>query len=536
MITIPPLTERQQEVQDRVEQRTQLMGGKAANLEELQQMVVAHAKTVEARIGIKIRCQIPDFQPLYDEFIAAHLDKFAPRWREHWATFIKSFEEQQKQTTGEITSFTQEGVKALEQIQTLIIKTLDEHPIPEEVLSKFLSELHKDANLMVRSTTLSEDSATAALPGAFTTESAVPQDSKAISHAIGVVGASYFTPESFMQRLANHVNISQKPFMAVLIQRQIGEKLGGDEDPDQVIRSGVMYTSKMGTKIQLAPGHGQLVVNNEGTTDGFFVTQENVVHAEINRKSYRLVPVEVLEGGKKKRKLIFRKNESSLKNNPAISNEVVLAIAEWGHIIEEHYGRPMDVEFVYYPKERMLNLVQARPIPEGDLKLVIPSSISPSKLPLVKKQAGKERVIKSPVITPAGDAAHVITRPEEILICEDIVTAKNLYFGPPKKTSVKAVIVGEMSAETSVSHEAAQLNSNAIPVLKVDNLEQVEEWISKEKPVLIVDPQHQQLIDWTDQIADHSKAEEELYAKGVLEKGLFKSSLPARETLLPVFE
>lgn len=500
-------------VRQKIDERAKTVGNKAANLLELEEF--CHQINDQT---LPFTVRIPELHTLNHQFIISHLDKNAPRWRTLWDDYV---EEQKKAEPGSLSDAAR--VK-LQEIRRLILTTLVAHPLSTEELKQYIGDLPEQSLLMVRSTG-KEDTADLANPGGNESIAAVAPNELAISKAIGEVMASYSGEKSLKQRLISNDDITEFPFMPVLLQRMIGEPLSGEKKNDAVICSGVMYTGENGTRIQVAPGHGELIVNSKAPFDTFFVSREQVVYAEIYKKTHRLIPVEI----QKKRTLELHNNPAALQNNPAVPLDIAQAIAKVGHLIEQHYGMPMDVEFVYHPKERVLYLVQARPIPKGDLKCVIPSSISPEKLVEVKE---KNEWCSAEVITPAGSAVQVITAPKELLICDNIGQALDSYL-QQKNSPVKAVIVRKMAPETS--HEAAQFNAKAIPVMVVEDQAPLHEWQKQKQSAILIDPQRQQIINFKTNDAQQNNLKQKLYADGIIKDGFFKSPMGAQTTVLPLW-
>ena len=193
----------------------------------------------------------------------------------------------------------------------------------------------------------------------------------------------------------------------------------------------------------------------------------------------------------------------------------------------------MDVEFIYDPKQDAISIVQARPIPAGEASRVIPCSVPPATMPILK-QAIKDGQIKkcnAQVITPAGFAAKIITQANEVLVCDTIEEALTVYL-KQKNSPVKVVIVRNMAPATA--HEAAQFNSKAIPVFQVDDLSVIRQWLKTNKSVVMVDPQRNQILNFTQIIQDPQQAKAELEQKEYLEDGLF--TLPTSpQTSKPLF-
>lgn len=491
-------TKKYTQVQEEITKRAREFGNKSAHLQEL--IGISLQKELS-----ELRFDVPAAYYLCHETIYQHLNEHTPEWKKYW----DSFKLLQGAERGELNT---EALDALRQLRSLISKTFVEHPLPETVFEFYLKKLgNEDGSLMVRSTG-EEDTAKVANPGGNESVAAVAPNVRAISEAIGTVVASYFSEKSLKQRLLSSASdVTKDPFMPVLLQRMVGERLQETKDNEEVVRSGVMYTNAFETHIQIAPGHGELIVNSRAPFDTFTVTENNIIYPEIHHKPVRLVPDSVSQ-------LVLKKNSKILKETPSISPDVTLRLAKIGRAIETHYGIPMDVEFVYDPKKDMIYLVQARPIPKGDLEHVLPSSVSPSKVSELKVKAreGEIRILNGEVITPAGNAAKIITDPREILVCNTIETALTHYL-TEKKSRVQAVIVAELAPK--MSHEAAQFSSKAIPVLQIANIRAVEELIEQPNRVLIIDPQRNQLIDWTEQRETPTS---------ILETGFF--TLPASPT------
>lgn len=511
-------------VQARIQEYGDEFGNKAANLIELNLLCSSISSE-------KVKVQIPEINPINHSDIQAHLDHYAPQWNDLWQSFVN--------IQGRLTTLHSQAKNYLTELQNLIKDTFIKHPI-ENNLANFLNVLHlKNADLMVRSTG-KEDDVNAANPGGNTSVAAVKPDVKSISQAIGIVVASYFSEKSLKQRLLSPPpanDITQKPFMPVLLQRMIGEPvqyLENEENKSKgqakneektIVCSGVMYANEGKITIQIAPGHGELIVNSKAPFDTFFVSRGDVVYPTIYQKKYRLAPTEENH----ERKLTLIENQIEIQNSPSISSTKALEIAKLGREIEEYYNMAMDIEFVYDPSQDIIYVVQARPIPIGDRGLLKPSSFSPDRIPELKTDKSIS-IEKASVISPADHAAKVITKKAELLICENIEMALNYYLAQ-KNSPIKTVIVKNMAPSTS--HEAAQFNAKAIPVLQCENIDQISEWMKKPKAVIIIDPQRNQLVDWTNKVKDYAKVEDELYQDNILAHGRFRSPLPPMVTLSP---
>ena len=484
------------DVADRVSDLAKNLGNKAANLKELDLLFSAPTSTFKVKI--------PAICPLGHSLSQAHLNTYAPEWKTLWEAFQKAQGEEKDHLLPE-------AILQLTLLRTCIINAFTTHLFQDKSLTDYLKT---DALLMVRSTG-EEDTITVANPGGNKTISAVKPIEADISIAIGNVIASYFSEKSLNQRLKSKANdITALAFMPVLLQHMVGEALDGAKIPSQIVRSGVIFTNPAGIRIQAAPGHGELVVDGLAPVDTFFVTREALIYPEIARKQQRLIPTD--QG------LQLTKNPKSLQNKATLATPVVLQLAEIGQQIAAHYGVPMDIEFVYAPQDDTIYLVQARPIPLSNIQDIIPSSIPPDKMTYLREEEKKEtiEIIRGQVSGTAGNSAQVVTEENQLLIRDTIRQALLDYFNPKNNyTSVKAIIVQELPPDNS--HDVAEFNTLSLPVLQIDNTTALSEWVAQKKPVILIDPQRNQIINLQYLVDDQSRAEEELYEKSLLSIGLF---------------
>lgn len=521
------------EAQNSLKQLASQFGNKAANLIELRTL----SESISKKLNISV--SVPDFLSLPHSIIKKHLDLHAPTFEKKWQEFIRKQQEQKNQM--ELNSDDSDASSDLAELRKMIMKVFNEHPLSNEITEEFIkgmdqksdkdkkSDMDQKSLIMVRSTGR-EDAVDLANWGGCESHPAYPTN-QSISNRIGLVLASYFSEKSLKQQLLANKSIPEELFVPVLLQKMSGEPVNGSKKLDDIVCSGVMYTHQDGTRIQVAPGHGELIVNGKGAFDTYFVSRENIVHTEIHSKENRMVTTEKEADGQAKVEVDFRHNPVALRNTPTISTDIAKTIADIGREIEAHYGMPMDVEFVYHPKLRTFHLVQARPLTKGDERSIKPSSFPPEKIPEVRQLAGA--IVKGAVITASGSAAKVITDKSEILICEDMQEALSSYLAQ-KNSKVKAVIVKKYAPSTS--HEAAVFRSKAIPVIQLEHSHQIEQCLQDPKPCLIVDPQRNQVVDWGKNVRNHETAQKELFELGLLKEGLFKSPLPPRASLLPIFE
>jgi len=491
-------TKEQPSVQEHIKKTALLYGNKAANLVELDQ-ICSQLSSKEITISI------PTFYPLSDTFIKSHLDTHFANWKKQWQAFVTEQGENK-------TALTPKAIAKLKELRTGIIDCFKQHPIDLKSIVK--TPLSPEELFMVRSTG-EEDTVEMANPGGNKSVAAVKPDRLSISKALGDVAASYLRKKSLTQRLLSGDDITKTPFMPALIQTMVTGPL---------VISGVMYADEHMTKIDAAPGHGELIVNSKARFDTFHVTESGIVYPEIHHKNTRLVPAEVkMSDGSIKRQLLFTDNPKTLQSQPSLPTKIAKEIADIGQQIKSHYGMSMDIEFVYQPWNKTLNIVQARPIPVDIQHSIKPSTLSPKALAKTPK-------ISASVISSGGQAVKVITDKEQLLIRPTLGDALKKYLkNETLRSTTQAVLVEHPSASTS--HEAAQFNALHIPVMQVNTEAAIRE-LKQENSILVIDPQRQQLVNVSTLIKDAKNAEKELIDNQFIVEGLFSSTLNPKLTLL----
>jgi pyruvate,water dikinase len=109
-----------------------------------------------------------------------------------------------------------------------------------------------------------------------------------------------------------------------------------------------------------AYGLGENVVQGKVNPDQFYVFKPTL------KKGFR--PIIEKRLGTKELKLVYSKGGTEQKNVPlkdrkkfVLNDDEILKLAEWACIIEEHYGKPMDIEWAKDGVTGDLFIVQARP-------------------------------------------------------------------------------------------------------------------------------------------------------------------------------
>ncbi len=170
--------------------------------------------------------------------------------------------------------------------------------------------------------------------------------------------ASLFTDRAISYRVDKHFD-HFKIGLSIGVQKMVRSDKGS---------SGVMFTidTESGFRdvviINSAYGLGEYVVKGVVTPDEFMVFKPTL------KQGYASIIKQQL--GTKEKKLIYSTGTNSTKNETvlqsereqySISDKEVLFLAKWGVVIEEHYKRPMDIEWAKDGVTGELWIVQARP-------------------------------------------------------------------------------------------------------------------------------------------------------------------------------
>ncbi|CAJ36794.1 phosphoenolpyruvate synthase [Methanocella arvoryzae] len=136
--------------------------------------------------------------------------------------------------------------------------------------------------------------------------------------------------------------------IAVVVQKMV--------DADS---AGVMFTHHPTTGedvqiIEAAWGLGESVVSGAVSPDNYEVKNDRIVKKKIATKQIKIIR------DPKTRKTVKLDVEEGKKNAQVLADDQILRLARLGNIVEEHYGKPQDIEWAFQKGE--LYLLQSRPI------------------------------------------------------------------------------------------------------------------------------------------------------------------------------
>ncbi len=218
---------------------------------------------------------------------------------------------------------------------------------------------NKDVDVAVRSSATAEDLPDASFAGQQETYLNIRGDA-ALLDACRRCYASLFTDRAISYRQVKGFD-HMKVALSVGVQRMVRSDLGG---------SGVMFS------IDTESGFDKVVLINaawglgENVVQGAVDPDEYIVFKPLLEKS-ALIPIVEKKRGEKAIKMIYTSDGASpTKNVPTskaeraafvLDDADILTIARWAAIIEQHYGRAMDMEWAKDGETGELFIVQARP-------------------------------------------------------------------------------------------------------------------------------------------------------------------------------
>ena len=243
-------------------------------------------------------------------------------------------------------------------VRNLILNSKIPEKIEKEIIKNYkILSGNKLADVAVRSSATAEDLPDASFAGQQETFLNIKGE-KQLLEACHKCFASLFTDRAISYRVDkkfDHFNVA----LSIGVQKMVRSDLAS---------SGVMFSidTESGFKdavfITSIYGLGENIVQGKVNPDEFYV------HKPTLKKGYKSIISKKI--GEKKIKMIYSKGKSPVKNvnvelkernKFSITDEEVLKLAKWATIIEEHYKKPMDIEWAKDGNSGKLFIVQARP-------------------------------------------------------------------------------------------------------------------------------------------------------------------------------
>jgi len=243
--------------------------------------------------------------------------------------------------------------------------TITSTPVPEAVADAIrggydtLCEMYgREVDTAVRSSATPEDSELASFAGQYESYLNVRGHDEVLVSWRQCV-ASGFSERALGYQLSHGLNPLDGA-VAVVVMKMVRADLATSGvlftlDPDSGNRNVVVITSSYGL--------GEMVVQGNVSPDTFVVWKEGLrrgsralVHRRMGAKDIKLIYTS--QGGTATESVDV---ESALRRRWSLTEEEVLELARMALAVEEHYGRPMDVEWAKDGQTSKIFLVQARP-------------------------------------------------------------------------------------------------------------------------------------------------------------------------------
>jgi pyruvate,water dikinase len=291
-------------------------------------------------------------------------DGFATTAQAYWE-FLEA-----NQLTGKIEHHLQRlhsGEETLEQVGRAIRRLILHARFPDsltEAIRNSYAELSRrygveETDVAVRSSATAEDLPHASFAGQQETFLNISHETELLD-ACRKCYASLFTDRAISYRQAQGFD-HMKVALSIGVQKMVRSDKAG---------SGVMFSIDTETGfpdvvvINGAWGLGETVVQGAVTPDQY------TVFKPLLRQEH-LMPIIEKTLGTKEKKMIYavggsettKTVETTIQERRAfvLNDEEILRLARWAQIIEEHYGRPMDIEWAKDGDTEEIFIVQARP-------------------------------------------------------------------------------------------------------------------------------------------------------------------------------
>lgn len=244
-----------------------------------------------------------------------------------------------------------DDLAAVRQGGAAIRQALMQTPMPPAVEEAVLSAWHEVGNAYayaVRSSATAEDQPDASFAGQQNTYLNV-RGATALLASVRNCWASLFTDRAILYRRQRQVD-ARNVRIAVVVQRMVEPQVAG-----------ILFTADPVTNqrhllsIDASFGLGEALVSGIVSADLYQVDKRTfqLVKRQIAEKQVQIVALP--DGGVQQTAL-----PAAQRQQPALSDVQVLALAKLGAQIEAHYGTPQDIEWALH--EETLFVLQARPI------------------------------------------------------------------------------------------------------------------------------------------------------------------------------
>jgi len=283
--------------------------------------------------------------------------------------------EREESIRPQVEALGSQELDAIAALSQRLRRRLESAPLPADVQSAILSahaELCADNPILplaVRSSATTEDSEDASFAGLQDTHLWVMGAQSTLNNVRSCWASLYSVPSIAYRR--KHKLSEEGVAMAVVVQKMVDARTAG-----------VMFTRSPLTgdrsviTIEGTWGLGSAVVSGEVTPDRFVIAKVTgeITVRDISDKHIQHVPAAA--GGTNE-----VESGAELRRAPCLSDEELLALRDIARKVEDHYGRPQDIEWAI-DRSGMIFLLQSRPETVWSSKEVVPVA-RPEQNPLL---------------------------------------------------------------------------------------------------------------------------------------------------------
>lgn len=493
-------------------------GSKTENLEILDNL----AQEVNAKklLSHNYTVLVPPFIGVSDKSTTSALKSQNIDIQEQWKKIIKNYNQ-----SNNFDVFLQD-VQALGNTVNIAFEKLSQprenaqNFIDDNNLEDFINKIADDNGLITVRSSGQEDTDAIMNAGGNESKEVVQPNKPAVIKATGSDLKSYFSAKSFEQRkVENDPKLLQLPLLAVLVQEVVGE-LNGNR-----VVSGVAYTQEsLGNTpniamIQATHGHGKAVVDNVLPSDTIYINCATTDNDDINginrivyKKTHRLVP--------NHQTLNKVTNDPNDQKKSALNDEALQDFAIVLAEIQNHYGKPMDVEFVINQDKKIIYLVQARPQKKHN-QVDTPSYFSNQAL----EQCTAESTISCSKINYVDGAIRFINDAKQVIATQTLNQALDTFLYNKDYSGATIAIVQEEAK--LLSHAGAILSGANITILTTSNINLIKKLLEQKKIELFFDVQRELVIDGSKNHFLQNKTLKELIKLNLVTEGYFSHPIPS---------
>jgi pyruvate,water dikinase len=249
----------------------------------------------------------------------------------------------------ELTHFKAEQRENISEISAKIRMAIERVPISKDIaeeITGYLTKFGEKDAFAVRSSATAEDLPTASFAGQQDTYLNIIGKETILKH-ISKCWASLFTDRAVIYRLQNDFD-HRKVYLSVVVQKMVFPRAAGilfTADP--------VTSNRKVLSIDASFGLGEAMVSGLVNADLYKVCKGRVIDKKISTKKLAIYALK--DGGTKEQEI-----EPEKQNKQALTDEQILHLERMGRKIEEHFGRPQDIEWCLV--DDTFYIVQSRPI------------------------------------------------------------------------------------------------------------------------------------------------------------------------------